>query len=192
VPQSESADPDQKDDSRFLFKKPHGEPDFGPRRLISQYLSVCHDIIVESKGKSILILSRANNIAFGVTKKDFSGKLRNCLPSDIRSRFDKDIRVTTAHSAKGQEADVVIILRAINGQFPLIHPDGQLFQIFGLSPKDTLDEERRLFYVACSRAKTELFLLAEEGNLSDFFQKNVSENKTRTQTDLNLDDEIPF
>ena len=66
----------------------------------------------------------------------------------------------------------MIVLRAVNGEFPLIHTDGDLYRIFGQSESDVLAEERRLFYVASSRAKSKLYLLTERGEVSDFIPRN--------------------
>lgn len=87
------------------------------------------------------------------------------------SRFQTCIEqggVGTIHSFQGLEADIVIILQACNGIFPLIHPDNHLFEIFGHKIKDAFDEERRLFYVALTRAKEKLYILTERDSESDF------------------------
>ena len=64
---------------------------------------------------------------------------------------------------------MVIVLEATNRCFPLIHPDSLLFEIFGDTLDKIEDEERRLFYVACTRAKSDLYLLYEE----DFDKKKT-------------------
>ena len=87
IPQNTNADPDRRDDTQFLFNKPHGEPDMGSRILVSQYLSACHDIIIESGESSVLILSRGNFLPFGLTLNDFSQKL-----IDRQNEIDKILR----------------------------------------------------------------------------------------------------
>ena len=81
----------------------------------------------------------------------------------------------------------MIILQAFNGNFPLIHPDNHLFEIFGHTIKDVFDEERRLFYVALTRAKEQLYLLTERDRESDFLEalegRAIGTNKY---------DDIPF
>ena len=59
-----------------------------------------------------------------------------------------------------------IILGACNGSFPLLHPDNALFEIFGKTIQDAFEEERRLFYVAMTRAKSSLYILTEKGRES--------------------------
>jgi hypothetical protein len=65
---------------------------------------------------------------------------KNILNTDINS----NIFLSTIHGSKGLEFDYVIIINCIDGSFPIIGAD--------------LQEERRLFYVACTRAKKELLI----------------------------------
>lgn len=74
------------------------------------------------------------------------------------------------HQSKGQEADVVILLNVVRGVLPLIHPNNSLFTMFGETLVDVINEERRLFYVASTRAREKLFLLTEERYESDFLK----------------------
>ena len=73
-----------------------------------------------------------------------------------------------AGSLGGGDKGIDLVFKHRNGEFPLIHPDGDLYRIFGQNASDVLAEERRLFYVACSRAKSKLYLLTEHGEISDF------------------------
>lgn len=66
------------------------------------------------------------------------------------SKNNKDtVKVSTIHSAKGLEWNTVFIPHAIDGLFPSEK---------SLSTLEDLEEERRVFYVACSRAKENLFI----------------------------------
>jgi len=81
------------------------------------------------------------------------------------------IRITTIHQAKGLEAKIVFIIGLVDGfyGFPNIRDDDQIFQLIKKSDYAlNLEEERRLFYVALTRAKEELFLISELGRESDF------------------------
>ena len=62
---------------------------------------------------------------------------------------DKALVVSTIHSAKGLEFHSVIIPHALDGLIPSIRSIRNIEEI---------EEERRLFYVACSRAKQELII----------------------------------
>lgn len=61
------------------------------------------------------------------------------------------VTLSTVHSAKGLEWDTVIILDAVEDRFPSRHAQSR--------PED-FEEERRLFYVACTRAKNRLEIYA--------------------------------
>ena len=62
---------------------------------------------------------------------------------------DEYIILSTIHQAKGLEWKVVIIIGAVNGQFP--HPKS-------FDDPAQIEEERRLFYVAATRAKDEIYI----------------------------------
>ena len=66
--------------------------------------------------------------------------------------LDEDYLVlSTVHSAKGQEWDAVHILNVADGNFP---------SEFATGRAELIEEERRLLYVAMTRAKTDLHLIA--------------------------------
>ncbi len=62
---------------------------------------------------------------------------------------DKPLTISTIHSAKGLEWYSVIIPHALDGLIPSVR---------SLNNIEELEEERRLFYVACSRAKQDLLI----------------------------------
>ena len=62
---------------------------------------------------------------------------------------DKPLTVSTIHSAKGLEWYSVIIPHALDGLIPSVR---------ALNNIEEIEEERRLFYVACSRAKQDLII----------------------------------
>lgn len=62
----------------------------------------------------------------------------------------ENIVLSTVHQAKGLEWKVVFIIGLADGNFPA-H--------WSFSSKEDLEEERRLFYVGCTRAKDELYLV---------------------------------
>lgn len=68
---------------------------------------------------------------------------------DISDEIDDYVTLTTVHSAKGLEWNTVFIIHALEGLFPSHR---------SVHTIDELDEERRLFYVAATRAKERLFV----------------------------------
>ncbi|MDX1787974.1 MAG: 3'-5' exonuclease, partial [Psychrobacter sp.] len=74
------------------------------------------------------------------------------------------VTISTIHSAKGLEWPVVFVNSLVDGMTPHYR---------SLSDFEELEEERKLFYVACSRAKSRLFLTAPEyfSSYSGYFDK---------------------
>jgi DNA helicase-2/ATP-dependent DNA helicase PcrA len=76
------------------------------------------------------------------------------VTGDLAGDADPDedyLILSTVHSAKGQEWDSVYVLNVSDGSFPNEHATGRPEQI---------EEERRLLYVAMTRAKHDLQLIA--------------------------------
>lgn len=100
--------------------------------------------------------------------------------TDLNKDFPEiDIKFTSAHKSKGLEADYVILLGLKSGQygFPCEIVDDPVLNLV-LTKQEPYPnaEERRLFYVALTRAKKHVFLVVENNyNISSFvseIQKN--------------------
>ncbi|RKY42083.1 MAG: ATP-dependent helicase [Candidatus Makaraimicrobium thalassicum] len=63
---------------------------------------------------------------------------------------DEQLVLSTIHQAKGLEWDTVMVIGLCEGQFP--HPKA-------FKHESDMEEERRLFYVAVTRAKRQLYLM---------------------------------
>ena len=86
-------------------------------------------------------------------------------PDENGSDNDSDkVTISTIHSAKGLEWPVVFVNSLVDG----ITPHHRSLDDF-----EELEEERKLFYVACSRAKTRLYLTAPDyfASYSGYFDK---------------------
>jgi DNA helicase-2/ATP-dependent DNA helicase PcrA len=68
---------------------------------------------------------------------------------DAANRDADRIRLSTIHQAKGLEFDVVFVIMLCDGLFPSAR---------SMETEEGEEEERRLFYVAITRAKNELYL----------------------------------
>lgn len=71
------------------------------------------------------------------------------------------VRVMTIHTAKGLEFDTVFVPGLVDGQFPS----------YRLRNEDELEEERRLLYVAMTRAKNMLYLSSYENKDTGYSAK---------------------
>ena len=106
----------------------------------------------------------------------YSPKPYQNKPSLSATLYKKGMKVAakTIHSAKGLEARVVFILGLTGGSdgFPNIWSEDRIFQVIKTVAHDLLmEEERRLFYVALTRAKEKLYLITEKGNESSFLSE---------------------
>lgn len=98
---------------------------------------------------------------------------------EFHPRSDLKIRFLTVHQSKGLEADYVIILnnREAKLGFPAHVKDpplkAELVRIVGELKLDqvSINEERRLFYVALTRAKKQVILLTVDGKESSFIKE---------------------
>ena len=79
----------------------------------------------------------------------------NCIINTKEEDDDNSVKLLTMHNAKGLEFNVVIITDVIEG----IIPSSKATTL-----KD-IEEERRIFYVGCTRAKKLLFLIAPKYTL---------------------------
>ncbi|HWG91645.1 MAG TPA: UvrD-helicase domain-containing protein [Candidatus Thermoplasmatota archaeon] len=81
------------------------------------------------------------------------------------------VRARTMHACKGLEADYVFVvgLRGGSRGFPTVREDPRILQIVRKTDLTRrLEEERRLFYVAMTRAREGLFLVTSAENPSPF------------------------
>ena len=74
------------------------------------------------------------------------------LNKEVDQDFEDSVYLTTVHGAKGLEWEYVYIIDMDNKNFPAIMPK------FFIDELDEMEEERRLFYVAASRAKSQLVI----------------------------------
>ena len=112
------------------------------------------------KPASIFILGRYNN--------DRPNRLAQW---QRRFKAQLDIKFSTVHAAKGKEADYVFILGLQAGRygFPCERLDDALMSLVRPQAEEfPFAEERRLFYVALTRAKHQSFLLAPSNRPSSF------------------------
>ncbi|MFQ1001568.1 ATP-dependent helicase [Modestobacter sp. SSW1-42] len=103
------------------------------------------------------------------------------LPGDsgaARGQGEQTVRLLTAHAAKGLEWDLVCVAGVQEGVWPdlrsrasLLGAEDLVDAVEGTDPATldhrtlTLAEERRLFYVACTRARRRMLVTAVDGSL---------------------------
>ena len=125
---------------------------------------------------SVLMLGRYNN---DVNRIKSGGGLSTSPRGSIEYRSATgpahySAHFSTVHAAKGLEADVVIVLNA--SAFPAEHADDPLLRLV-LSKEDAHKhgEERRVFYVAMTRAKRKTFFVTSAERKSVFIKEMQSQ-----------------
>ena len=139
----------------------------GEQRL--PLLNEALDRIVEEAAKyegksSVLLLGRYKR-----TRPQHLSALKRKYPG-------LEISYKTAHGSKVSEADYVVALDLCSGKygFPTEIDDDPLLDLVLSAPeKYSNAEERRLFYVAITRARRRVFLLAEGGSTSPFVEELI-------------------
>lgn len=122
--------------------------------------TVIDNLLKELKGK-VLILGRNNN-----DKKNFNIKENNY------------IKFLTIHSSKGIEEDNIILINLYDNYLGLpskIKKENILNKILK-TDYIIYEEERRLFYVALTRSKNNVYLVTPYNNISVFIKELIKDN----------------
>lgn len=105
----------------------------------------------------------------------YASECRNRIIKEMEKNKEEGIYLSTFHSSKGLEWDNVIIISANDGVTPLMRKD----------EIENPEEERRLFYVAMTRAKEELSVLytaCEDNKAKGIIpSRYISEMKTKNK-----------
>lgn len=124
--------------------------------------------------KDLFIESLVNFTKDLNTIEDFDKKILN-LKKKIRLIPQSNLILQTIHRSKGLEYDRVFVIDMNKNEFPIID--------YEKDPEKNLEEERRVFYVAMTRARENLFILATKKRNnkkilpSEFFSKVKCLNK---------------
>ena len=113
-------------------------------------------------GKEIFVLARTNNQLAELSKVLRARGIKHVVRSDeVRKSVDAvgdEVTLATIHAIKGLEAEMVFVIGCTMGNFPAKGSEHPIIDMLKLREYDKEEEEKRLFYVAMSRAKQKLFL----------------------------------
>jgi DNA helicase II / ATP-dependent DNA helicase PcrA len=116
------------------------------------------------------------------------------MSADVDWTQNEAVNILTVHSAKGLEFPVVFVVNLVSQRFPSRNrreqiplPEDLIKEVLP-SGDESLQEERRLFYVAITRAKDRLFLTASkfygeakrERKLSPFVVESLGEDTVKS------------
>jgi len=142
-----------------VFRKTQA-PGYLPAELIRIFLALYqpylkeayddHDRRANDLDSLARIAERYKSIESFLTDMALDPPERSIVESGYRDGDDGVLTLSTIHSAKGLEWHTVFLLYVCEGHIP---------SYLSLENEDALEEERRLFYVAATRAKENLFML---------------------------------
>jgi DNA helicase II / ATP-dependent DNA helicase PcrA len=99
------------------------------------------------------IASNTDSISALITRIE---ELQDIMEDSKRNKYSCNLTLSTIHSSKGLEFDRVFLVDLFEDQLP----SSISIENHRLGKKDEMEEEVRLFYVAATRAKNQLDLLA--------------------------------
>jgi DNA helicase-4 len=114
---------------------------------------------------------------------------RDDVPSVLEAKFSRlTVDFNTVHASKGKEADYVIVLGLESRGFPSAIEDDPLLQLAMAAPDSfPYAEERRLFYVALTRARRSVLLLTRAGHESPFLIELIQAKALRVHSSAGAD-----
>ncbi|WP_297688419.1 ATP-dependent helicase [uncultured Anaerococcus sp.] len=141
-----------------------------------KYASLRSNKFAEENMNKDLFIESLTNFSRGLNNiSDFYKKI-DLVKDKIKFTFGNPIILTTIHKSKGLEYDRVFIIDMVKNEFPMVNYDE--------NPDVAIEEERRVFYVAMTRAKESLFILTikkrngKKALPSEFFSQVYQINKT--------------
>lgn len=119
-------------------------------------------IELEIPRNEIFVLARTNRIIAEISNLMKLKGVKHLIRTEEFNREDDaargEVTLATIHSIKGLEANSVFLVGCTGLNFPCKASDHPVIEMIKLYEYDKEEEERRLFYVALSRAKHELYL----------------------------------
>ncbi len=130
--------------------------------------TILSDIIEHADGKPLKVFMLGR---YKFSKPELIGDLEK-----RGKRHGLEVTFSTAHSAKGKEADYVIVLGLEAGEYGFpsnIADDPVMKMVLSEEERFPYAEERRLFYVAMTRARRRVYLIAPQDNPSTFVHDDL-------------------
>ncbi|MFT4303498.1 MAG: UvrD-helicase domain-containing protein [Candidatus Woesearchaeota archaeon] len=128
----------------------------------------------------IFVLARTNKLLNKISEFFNIRNIKHILRSEETNNKNYDnidsekITLATIHAIKGLEAKVVFIAGANTNNFPCRGNEHPIIELVKIEEYDKEEEERRLFYVALSRAKDYLYV-TYTGSMSYFISSKMIE-----------------
>ena len=158
---------DNKDSAgTFVIKKYINEIDL--------FAQIKEDILALKNGKTVFFLANRYNNTFQKNGSYYE----NCI-SELKLNYSGAVHSDTIHQYKGRESDYVFLLMADDGIIPSEIVNDSLISLVTFKSEDDFlfAEERRLFYVALTRAKKGVYIYCKAGKQSAFVKEIIKDFK---------------
>lgn len=129
----------------------------------SMYSHKARELLALAK-KLILEHKDIKNLSIGQIDDLFNNVLPERLNRRIKYSRDTFVKLSTVHEAKGKEWDSVYIWNDIEGTFPNIVGNRDITQ-------DEFEEERRVHYIAVTRARYKVTIYTDNTRMSPFLKE---------------------
>lgn len=159
------------------------------KALADKTTEVVGEIYKRNRNADILLLGRYN---FDMYKLSLSGAFVEGSAHRVICTAYPDAKLTflTTHSAKGLGYDEVIIVNMIEGRFGFpsqIENDPIMKLVVSEDRGINFSEERRLFYVALTRTKNNVYLMTPKSKPSRFVLELIKDHNIKHAHDLSLE-----
>lgn len=151
LPELESNHEKEKEIKLYKFQKDEEEHEFISRKILT----------VNIPREEIFVIARTNNQLKKLSKTFEKNGIKYILKTDEtkdRDTSQNHVTLSTIHSIKGLEAEMVFVMGCNAMNFPNRASEHPIMEIVKMYEYNREEEERRLFYVAISRAKNILYL----------------------------------
>ncbi len=148
----ESAVGGEKDIKLLKFDREAAEFEFILQKIIASEVS----------GNEIFVLARTNRQLNDLSQLMKERRIKHVVRSDEIRRSaaagPDEVTLATIHAIKGMEAELVFVTGCTYANFPCRGSEHPVVDMVKVEEYDKEEEERRLFYVAMSRAKNSLYM----------------------------------
>jgi superfamily I DNA/RNA helicase len=152
-----------------------------------------HILASEVPRKEIFVLARTNRQLAELSALMKTGGIAHIVRSDeIRKTIvasEGEITLATIHAIKGLEAELVFVIGCTGINFPCRGSEHPVIDMVKVEEYDKEEEEKRLFYVAMSRAKKSLYLTYSGKKCTSFITdamlEMIGEKKAAVKTQSN-------
>ncbi len=168
----------EKDIHLLTFSSEESEFEFVTQRIIGS----------EIPREEIFVLARTNRQLSELSNKLRSAGLKHVVKSDEINRGviakQGEITLATIHAIKGLEAEMVFVIGCTSQNFPCKGSEHPVIEMVKVDEYDKEEEEKRLFYVAMSRAKNKLYLTYPGKKHTYFITDSMLESIKKSKIDL--------